>query len=55
MTSKKEAKFRNRTIYYFRCDFLEAEVANTLEQMVAASWEQLDSTASRTFAASNGK
>jgi len=58
MTSKKEAKFRNRTIYYFRCDFLVADdvkVVNTLEQMVAASWDQLDSTASRTFAASNGK
>ena len=58
MTLKKQAKLRNRTIYYFRCDFLAAadfKVVNTLEQMVAASWEQLDSTASRTFTAANGK
>ncbi len=54
---KKKAKFRNRTIYYFRCNFLPLDdfrVNNTLEQMVVSSWEQLDSTASRTFPASNG-
>ena len=58
MATKKEVKLKNRTIYYFRCDFLtidDFKVVNTLEQMVAASWEQLDSTASRTFSASNGK
>lgn len=58
MAKKKELKTRNRTIYYFRCDFIQSEgftVSHTLEQMVAASWGKLNNSSERTFSSTNDK
>lgn len=45
-------KPKNRTIYYFRCEFNKiggVKVNKTLEEMANLSWDQLGSTKQRTF------
>ena len=54
----KKNTLRNRTIYYYRCQFLEHEtitVTKNLEQMIIDSWATLDTTSKRTIAGTNGK
>ncbi|MGI2142551.1 hypothetical protein [Shewanella baltica] len=51
MTLKKE-KPKNRTVYYFRCEFAKIEgaaVKDTLETMTKSAWLKLNSTEERTF------
>ncbi|MEL4429933.1 hypothetical protein [Shewanella mangrovisoli] len=51
MTLKKE-KPKNRTVYYFRCEFAKIEgviVKDTLETMTKSAWLKLNSTQERTF------
>lgn len=46
--STRKKKTKNKTIYYFRCEF-GAEVKDTLESMINAAWYKLNSTKERTF------
>lgn len=58
MSGKKKHKSRNRTIYYFRCNFKPQDgevIINSLDQMVAASWESLSNSLERTFPVANGR
>ncbi|HCZ9566979.1 TPA: hypothetical protein O4I89_003566 [Vibrio cholerae] len=51
MAVKKE-KPKNRTIYYFRCEFTHIDgikVKYSLEVMARAAWDKLNSTQERTF------
>ncbi|MFA0233058.1 hypothetical protein AB4491_29325, partial [Vibrio sp. 10N.261.45.A7] len=51
MAAKKE-KPKNRTVYYFRCEFAKIDgvkVQNTLEVMANIAWKKLNSTQERTF------
>lgn len=51
MTRKKE-KLKNRTMYYFRCEFEnidDIKVKDTLETMINTAWANLNSTKKRTF------
>ncbi|EJL6539190.1 hypothetical protein AAEZ66_06970 [Vibrio cholerae] len=51
MAVKKE-KPKNRTIYYFRCEFTHIDgikVKDSLEVMARAAWDKLNSTQERTF------
>lgn len=51
MAAKKE-KPKNRTIYYFRCEFAKIDgitVKDTLEVMANTAWGKLNSTQERTF------
>lgn len=51
MVVKKE-KPKNRTVYYFRCEFAKVDgisVKNSLELMANSAWAKLNSTQARTF------
>lgn len=51
MAVKKE-KPKNRTVYYFRCEFAKIDgvkVKDTLEAMTNTAWGKLNSTEERTF------